>query len=128
MISHMEPFIMPIKSHTLRLSFLRLPVVAALFVLAGCASVTPIGNLVADPARYNGKTVRIEGEVKGSVGGLGLGAYEVKDNTGTIAVVSQKGDPPPSGSKIGVKGKFQALLTLGIKSLAVIREESRFFR
>jgi hypothetical protein len=25
-----------------------------------------------------------------------------------------------------VKGKFQALLSLGIKSLAVLREESRF--
>jgi hypothetical protein len=26
---------------------------------------------------------------------------------------------------VGVKGKFQALLSLGIKSLAVLREESR---
>jgi hypothetical protein len=119
---------MSIQSHILRFSARRLPLVLVLVGLAGCASVTPIGNLVGDPARYNGKTVRIEGEVKGAVGGLGLGAYEVKDNTGTITVVSQKGDPPPSGSKIGVKGKFQALLTLGIKSLAVIREESRFFR
>jgi len=119
---------MSIKSHAPRLSARRLPLVLVLAGLAGCASVTPIGNLVGDPARYNGKTVRIEGDVKGSVGGLGLGAYEVKDNTGTITVVSQKGDPPPTGSKIGVKGKFQALLTLGIKSLAVIREESRFFR
>ena len=118
---------MPIKAHTLRHLAPGLPLVAALFLLAGCASVTPIGDLVSDPSRYNGKTVRIEGEVKGAVGGLGLGAYEVKDKTGTIPVVSQKGDPPPTGSKIGVKGKFQALLTLGIKSLAVIREESRFF-
>jgi hypothetical protein len=124
----MEPLAMSIKSHARHLSARRLPLVLVLASLAGCASVTPIGNLVGDPARYNGKTVRIEGDVKGSVGGLGLGAYEVKDNTGTITVVSQKGDPPPTGSKIGVKGKFQALLTLGIKSLAVIREESRFFR
>ena len=101
--------------------------VGVLFVLTGCASVTPIGQLLSDPARYNGKTVKIEGQVKGALGGLGLGAYEVRDSTGSIPVVSQRGDPPPTGSKIGVKGKFQALITLGIKSLAVLREESRFF-
>jgi hypothetical protein len=71
--------------------------------------------------------VRIEGEVKGSIGGLGVGAYEVKDKTGTLPVLTQSNDPPRTGSKIGVKGKFQALLTLGIKSLAVLREESRSF-
>jgi hypothetical protein len=105
----------------------RLPLVGILAILAGCASVTPIGQLLNDPSRYDGKTVKIEGQVKKSAGGLGVGAYEVTDNTGTLTVVSQKGDPPPSGSKIGVKGKFEALITLGIKSLAVLREKSRFF-
>jgi hypothetical protein len=111
-------------AHDLRRS---IPLAVALLALAGCASVTPIGQLLNDPSRYDGKTVRIEGQVKGSIGGLGVGAFEVKDNTGTIPVVSQRGDPPPSGSKIGIKGKFQALITLGIKSLAVIQEESRSF-
>ena len=118
---------MPTTAHAIRRSIPLVPLVGALLVLAGCASVTPIGQLMNDPSRYDGKTVKIEGQVKGSVGGLGVGAYQVKDNTGTISVVSQRGDPPPSGSKIGVKGKFQALLTLGIKSLAVIQEQSRFF-
>lgn len=118
---------MPITAHGVRPSARLVPLVGALLMLAGCASVTPIGQLLNDPSRYDGKTVRIEGNVKGSVGGLGVGAYEVKDDTGTLTVVSQSGDPPPTGSKIGVKGKFQALLTLGIKSLAVLREESRFF-
>ena len=104
-----------------------LPLLGALFVLTGCAGVTPIGQLLSDPARYNGKVVKIEGQVQGAVGGLGVGAYEVKDDTGTIPVVSQRGDPPPTGSKIGVQGRFQALVTLGIKSLAVLREESRSF-
>lgn len=98
-----------------------------LLLLAGCASVTPIRDLLDDPSRYDGKTVRIEGEVKGAAGGLGVGAYEVKDQTGTLTVVSDQGDPPRTGAKIGVKGKFQALLSLGIKSLAVLREESRFY-
>ena len=98
--------------------------VLALFV-AGCAGVTPIRDLLNDPSKYDGKTVRIEGEVQGSAGGLGVGAYEVKDDTGRLTVVSEDRDPPRSGAKVGVKGKFQALLSLGIKSLAVLREESR---
>jgi len=39
---------------------------AALALLTGCASVTPIGELLDSASRYNGKTGRIEGEVRGS--------------------------------------------------------------
>jgi hypothetical protein len=99
-----------------------------LLILAGCASVTPIGQLLDNPSHYDGKTVRIEGSVKESAGGLGLGAYQVKDETGTLTVVSEKGGAPRAGAKIGVKGTFQALLTLGSKSLAVLREQSRSLR
>jgi hypothetical protein len=101
------------------------PIAGALLVLAGCAGITPIGELLDNPARYDGKTVRVEGEVKESAGGLGLGAYQVRDSTGTLTVVSEKAGPPRTGSKIGVRGRFEALITLGSKSLAVLREESR---
>ena len=101
------------------------PLTGAMLVLAGCAGVTPIGELLDNPARYDGKTVRVEGEVKESAGGLGLGAYQVRDDTGTLTVVSEQGGPPRSGSKVGVKGRFEALITLGSRSLAVLREESR---
>ena len=96
-----------------------------LLILTGCASVTPIGELLDNPAKYDGKKVSVQGEVKESAGGLGLGAYQVKDDTGTLTVVSETGGPPRSGSKINVKGTFQALITLGSRSLAVLREESR---
>jgi hypothetical protein len=105
--------------------FASLVLLAGVVVLAGCASVTPIGNLLDNPTEYDGKTVRIEGEVKGSAGGLGLGAYEVTDKTGTLTVVSDKGGTPRKGAKIGVKGRFESLITLGSRSLAVLREESR---
>ena len=118
---------MSTKAHARRHSTPPLLLVGALFVLAGCASVTPINQLLNDPSRYDGKTVRVQGTVKGAVGGLGVGAYEIKDNTGSLTVVSDKGDPPRTGANLGVKGKFQALLSLGFKSLAVLREESRFY-
>jgi hypothetical protein len=104
----------------------RLSLVGILFVIGGCAGVTPIRDLLNDPSRYDGKTVRVKGEVKGAVGGLGVGAYEIKDNTGQLTVVSDQNDPPRTGANVGVKGKFQSVLSLGIKSLAVLREESRF--
>ena len=96
-----------------------------LTVLAGCASVTPIGELLDNSSRYNGKTVRIQGEVQQSAGAFGVGAYQVRDATGTIPVLSQQASPPRTGSKIGVTGKFEALVTVGTQSLAVVREESR---
>ena len=103
----------------------RLGLVAGMLIaLNGCASVTPIGDLLNNPQRYDGKTVSIEGEVREAIGGLGLGAFQVRDKTGTIPVVSQ-GSPPPTGARIGVKGKFESVFTLGTRSLAVLREESR---
>lgn len=99
-----------------------------LLLLSGCAGVTPIGELLDNPAKYDGKTVRVEGEVRESAGGLGLGAYQVRDDTGTLTVVSETGGPPRTGSMVGVKGRFDALITLGARSLAVLREESRDVR
>jgi hypothetical protein len=106
-------------------SVTRLALLISILVLAGCAGVTPIRDLLNDPSEYDGKTVRIKGEVLGAVGGLGVGAYEVKDNTGRLTVISEQDSPPRTGAEVGVKGKFQALLSLGFKSLAVLREESR---
>ncbi len=119
---------MPIPAHGVRRLAPLVPFAGVLFVLAGCASITPIGQLLDNPSRYDGKTVRIEGEVQSSAGGLGVGAYEVKDESGTLTVVSDKGSPPRTGARIGVKGRFQALVTLFSKSLAVLREESRSLR
>ena len=111
--------------HRLRRSTPLVLSVCALAQLAGCASVTPISDLLDNAARYNGKTVRIEGEVREAIGGFGVGAYQVRDATGTLSVVSEQASPPRTGSRIGVTGRFEALFTLGSTSLAVLREESR---
>jgi hypothetical protein len=102
------------------------PLAAILVFLAGCASVTPIGDLLSNSSKYNGKTVRVKGEVSKSAGLVVAGAYQVKDGTGTLTVVTEGSSPPPEGAKVGVKGIFQALITIGSKSLAVLKEQSRF--
>ncbi len=99
---------------------------ACALLLTGCASVTPIGQLLDNSSRYDGKTVRVAGEVHESAGFLGRGAYQLSDGTGTVTVVSQEASPPRTGSRIGVKGTFQALFTLGATTLAVLQEQSRF--
>ena len=76
----------------------RLPLLALALLLAGCASTTPIGDLLANSSKYNGKTVQVKGEVSKSIGALVAGAYQVKDNTGTLTVVSEGNSPPPEGS------------------------------
>ena len=112
-------------THRVRLAGL-VPFAGVLFVLAGCASITPIGDLLNNSSHYDGKTVRIAGQVTGSAGVVVLSEYQVSDGTGTLTVVNEGGSAPPTGARVGVKGTFQKLFNLGFKSLAVLREQSRF--
>ncbi|HXS24562.1 MAG TPA: hypothetical protein VN719_10045 [Gemmatimonadales bacterium] len=100
----------------------------ALVLLAGCASVTPIGELLDNSSKYNGKTVQIQGTVKESAGVLGRGGYQVSDKTGTLTVISEVSEPPRTGAEVSVKGVFESLFTLGSKSLAVLREQSHEYK
>lgn len=102
---------------------------AALLFAAGCKSdVTPIRTLLDDPAQYDGRVVRIAGEVTGSMGVLGFGAYQVDDGTGTLPVVSKEGGAPREGARVGVEGTFRAAFTFATETAAVIVEKSRTTR
>lgn len=93
---------------------------------ASCnAKTTPIKTLLSDPGTYDGKTVKIAGEVGQSIGALGFGAYEINDGTGTIPVVTQSGGAPSRGTRVGVEGTFRAAYTLGTSSRAVVVEKHR---
>ena len=61
---------------------------AALAMMACNEKTTSIQTLLNDPGKYDGKTVRVTGEVQQAIGALGYGAYEVKDNTAMIPVVT----------------------------------------
>lgn len=104
-------------------------IAAALALTAGCiGGATPIGKLLDDPTHYDGKVVRVAGDVGLSAGILGYGAYRVDDGTGTINVVSQGGGAPREGSRVGVEGTFRAVYTLGTQTMAVIVESRRMTR
>jgi hypothetical protein len=92
----------------------------ALFVLAGCASTTPIGKLLAEPGRYDGREVRVQGTVTRSAGVLGVGAYEMEDGTGSIVVVARGQGVPAQGAHTRVKGTFQSVFSLMGRTIAAI--------
>lgn len=99
---------------------------ATVALFLACNGTTPIKTLLDDPQQYDGKTVRIVGEVQGSVGALGYGAYQVNDGTGTISIVSEGGGVPRQGAKVGVEGTFRSAYTLGTQSAAVLVEKRRY--
>lgn len=94
--------------------------------LAACPGVKPIQELLDDPSRFDGKTVRIAGEVKESIGALGIGVYQINDGTGTLTVVSKSGNGTPRvGAQVGVEGEFRSAFTLGSLTGAVLIEQKR---
>jgi hypothetical protein len=107
----------------------RLAFVGAAIAFMACnEKTTSIKTLLSDPGKYDGQTVRIVGEVQNSIGVLGYGAYELKDGTGTLPVVTEGGGAPSRGAKVAVEGTFRAAYTLGIESRAVVVEKRRVTR
>jgi hypothetical protein len=99
---------------------LRVALVLGLVAISACASTTRIGDLMAEPGRYDGKTVQVEGTVRRGAGLLGSGAYEIEDGTGTIVVIAQGQGVPPQGARTKAKGTFQSVFSLMGRSIAAI--------
>lgn len=80
--------------------------------LAGCGSTRSIGEVMADPSQFSGRTVRVAGEVVQSYSILGQGAYRIEDETGRLWVVSRTGVPNP-GARVEVEGSVRQGFNLG---------------
>lgn len=92
--------------------------VPALFVVVlastACASVT-INTVLADPSRYRDRDVTVSGEVADSFSVTSRGAYRLKDGSGELWVVSDKG-VPRTGAQVKVTGKIREGYNLGALS------------
>ncbi|MCS6812331.1 MAG: hypothetical protein NZ772_01965 [Cyanobacteria bacterium] len=99
--------------------------------LVGCnqlakigVGTTPIEKIVSNPSKYTEVTVR--GKVVNRIGILGRGAYEVKDNSGSVWVISGAGDLPAVDATVTVKGTVSQGVSIGDKNLAItITEKQR---
>ena len=100
-----------------------LMVVPALVLLSGCASVK-IRQVLNNPARYQGRDVRLNGEVTRSTGLIVTGLYEIDDGTGKLSVLSNH-TIPRKGSNVTVTGRMQAgVSVLGQTVGTLLREDS----
>lgn len=102
-------------------------ILASTLALTACPSETTIGRLSADPGHYRDREVGIRGVVLNSFGALGVGAYELDDETGRIWVLTERG-VPPKGARVRTVGKFINGVTWAGRNFGnALRETNRRF-
>jgi len=97
------------RSNSVRWTVLIL-LVAWAFIMAGCEQKT-INQIMAEPHRYANHDVGVVGTVTQSISVLGIGFYEVDDQTGRLWVFCKTG-VPREGARVGVKGRIQDLINV----------------
>jgi hypothetical protein len=93
-------------------------------MLSGCALAvrrTSVAELKYNAARYQNKTVSIDGVVTSSWGLplVPFKLYKVDDGTGEMTVVAHDGRVPNKGARVRVKGRVSDIATLGGQSLGL---------
>jgi hypothetical protein len=97
-------------------------------MFSGCALTmrrTSVAELKYNAARYQNKTVTIDGVVTSSWGLplVPFKLYKVDDGTGEMTVVAQNGRVPNKGARVRVKGRVSDIATLGGQSLGLHLEQ-----
>ena len=102
---------------------------AAALTLAGCDyfGFTPVKDIIAAPAQFEGKEVKIKGTVGSPVQLLNLRTFAVKDETGEIMVITN-GSLPAAGVQVAVKGTVKSSVIIGGKSAGLRVEETQRLR
>lgn len=108
---------------------MRIGLVGALslsMLLAGCVGYTRIGDIVASPAQFEGKEVKLKGTVTGAlqVPVIELKGYTLRDDSGEIAVLTQENVPAPQQA-VALTGVVRSLAIVGGQSLGLRVEETR---
>ena len=97
-------------------------------MLAGCSVLpfgyTNIGDIVAAPAQFEGKEVKLKGTVMGAlqVPIVELKSYTLRDDTGEIAVLTRT-DVPAAQQTVSITGVVKSLAIIGGQSLGLRVEE-----
>lgn len=119
------------KAKTILMSGL---VLLAGLLLIACPERTTIGDIEANPSRYQNKEVVIAGTVRDSYGinvpGTRIrgGAYKIDDGTGSIWILTDEG-VPTNGAQVGVKGILANGINWHGRNYGLgIREKDRRFK
>jgi hypothetical protein len=90
----------------------RIGVATAAVIVAGACASTSINRILADPAKYRDKDVRVSGSVVDSYSVADRGAYRVDDKSGQMWVLSEHG-VPRRGARVTVTGRIREGFNLG---------------
>lgn len=100
-------------------------------LLAGCDSLpfgyTPIKDIVAAPANFEGKEVRVRGTVKDvtRIPLVNLQSFVLQEEGAEISVVTE-GELPAKGERVATRGTVTSAAIIGGQSLGLkIRERER---
>lgn len=101
-------------------------------VLAGCDDLpfgyTPIKDIVAAPANYEGRDVKLKGTVKDVIKLPILGqAFTLHDEGGEITVMT-RGALPAANAEVALKGTVKSAVIIGGQSLGLRVEETKRLR
>ncbi len=95
----------------MKMNRLLLLLLATVMLEAACASVT-INKVLADPARYRNQDITLSGQVSDSYSVASRGAYKIRDDSGELWVVSEKG-VPRTGAEVKVTGRVREGYNIG---------------
>lgn len=105
----------------------------AALALAGCDYLpfgyTPIKDIVAAPANFEGKEVKLKGRVRDVIKLpiVDLKAYTLQDEGGEITVTTH-GALPAANAEVALKGTVKSAVIIGGHSLGLRVEETRRLR
>lgn len=94
----------------------------ATFVLSCGWFPTRIGEILAHPRDYDGRTVTVSGTVSRAIGVGRVRTFVVADETGSIRVITERA-VPRDGEQVRVRGRVEQSFVLLGESLVVIHEE-----
>jgi hypothetical protein len=101
---------------------------SAILLVAGCdhlgIGVTPIGDIVRDPATFQGKEVHLKGTVREirTIPVINARSYILVDGSGEISV-STRGELPAKGEKLVVRGRVESIAIVSGKSFGTAFHE-----
>lgn len=102
-------------------------------VISGCdvlpIGFTPIKEITAAPASFEGKEIKIKGKVKSitQVSLFGLKMYTLDDGSGEVVVIPAENEKlPAENDSVALSGKVESLALIGGQSMGMhIKEVKR---
>lgn len=99
-------------------------------LLAGCQYLpfgyTPIGDIVARPTEFEGREIKIRGQVDdvSKIPIIDVRIYVLKDDTGSIPVISASSSTLPAvGQKVAVRGHAESAMIVAGQSFGLTFRE-----